>query len=93
MRKKDQNLFYLPQYRESLVDRITNAYFKRGGPKEKENFSYYANKPNQSLYEQDSKISQSKPTFQSTHGGRRPTDPFRSGERLHKQAMRDHIRK
>lgn len=26
------NLFYLPQYRDSLMDRITNAYFKRDEP-------------------------------------------------------------
>jgi hypothetical protein len=28
--RQEESLFYLPQYRESLLDRITNAYFKRG---------------------------------------------------------------
>jgi hypothetical protein len=28
--RQEESLFYLPQYRESLLDRITNAYFRRG---------------------------------------------------------------
>lgn len=27
---REDDLFYIPQYRETLLDRITNAYFKRG---------------------------------------------------------------
>lgn len=28
----DDSLFYLPQHRDALLDRITNAYFRRGQP-------------------------------------------------------------
>jgi uncharacterized protein YjhX (UPF0386 family) len=83
MIENSNKLFYLPQYRESIIDRITNAYFKRDSSKQlqKSIDSTFDNHNNQA-----STISLGEKLKNKREIASKLIDPIRSGQRMHKQS-------